>query len=916
MRLIYTMLVVCLAFYAQAQTVVDIIVNSNDHNTLETAVVEAGLVDALNGDGPFTVFAPTDAAFAALDPTVLSDLLDDPTGDLAKILLYHVVGASVPSNSLMDGQTANTLLGQMIEVGVGSDVTINTAVVTVTDIPATNGIVHVIDAVLLPPASTVADVVINSEVHTTLETAVIAAGLAGTLSGDGPFTVFAPTDAAFAAIDPTVLSDLLDDPTGDLEKILRYHVLGAEALSSGLSDGQMARTLLGQMVTVGIDMGDVMIDNAQVTVTDIQTFNGVVHVIDAVMLPPASTVADVVVNSEVHTTLETAVTAAGLAGALSGDGPFTVFAPTDAAFAAIDPTVLSDLLDDPTGDLEKILRYHVLGAEALSSGLSDGQMARTLLGQMVTVGIDMGDVMIDNAQVTVTDIETFNGVVHVIDAVMLPPASTVVDVVVNSEVHTTLETAVTAAGLAGALSGDGPFTVFAPTDAAFAAIDPTVLSDLLDDPTGDLEKILRYHVLGAEALSSGLSDGQMARTLLGQMVTVGIDMGDVMIDNAQVTVTDIETFNGVVHVIDAVMLPPASTVVDVVVNSEIHTTLETAVTAAGLAGALSGDGPFTVFAPTDAAFAALDPTVLSDLLDDPTGDLEKILRYHVLGAEALSSSLSDGQMARTLLGQMVTVGIDMGDVMIDNAQVTVTDIETFNGVVHVIDAVMLPPASTVVDVVVNSEIHTTLETAVTAAELAGTLSGDGPFTLFAPTDAAFAEIDPTVLSALLDDPTGDLANILLYHTVSGTELSSGLSNGQTITTLFDNQSVDVSITAEGTFINDAEVIVVDIETFNGVVHVIDAVLLPELTSVQDLNQINFQVRPNPASSYLDIELPQEMVNKTVIAQLIGLNGAILKNWEINDAIDTVNVSEYPQGTYILFLTTDTDFARSTIVIGK
>ncbi len=261
------------------------------------------------------------------------------------------------------------------------------------------------------------------------------------------------------------------------------------------------------------------------------------------------------------------------------------------------------LLEDPTGALAQILLYHVVGAKALSTDLSDGQMITTLNGDSVTVKIMDGKVYIDNAMVTLADLEADNGVVHVIDAVLLP-AYTVLDIIVASPDHNTLEAAVFAAELDGALSGDGPFTVFAPTDDAFAALPEGTVDALLEDPTGALAQILLYHVVGAKALSTDLSDGQMITTLNGDSVTVKIMDGKVYIDNAMVTLADLEADNGVVHVIDAVLLP-AYTVLDIIVASPDHNTLEAAVFAAGLDGALSGDGPFTVFAPTDDAFAAL-----------------------------------------------------------------------------------------------------------------------------------------------------------------------------------------------------------------------------------------------------------------------------------------------------------------------
>jgi len=246
-------------------------------------------------------------------------------------------------------------------------------------------------SISLIKAQTVVDVVVNSADHNTLETAVVAAGLAGTLSGDGPFTVFAPTDAAFSAINPDVLNTLLADPTGALTDILLFHVVSGVADGTNISDGLAIGSLLGQTLTFSANDSGLFINNAQVTVADIQTENGVVHVIDAVLLPAPTrtridgTVVDVVVNSPDHTTLETAVIAANLAGTLSGEGPFTVFAPTDAAFAAIDPDVLTSLLADPSGALTTILLNHVTSGVASTDNISDGTQVSNLAGETLTV---------------------------------------------------------------------------------------------------------------------------------------------------------------------------------------------------------------------------------------------------------------------------------------------------------------------------------------------------------------------------------------------------------------------------------------------------------------------------------------------------------------------------------------------------
>ena len=531
-------------------------------------------------------------------------------------------------------------------------------------------------------------------------------------------------------------------------------------------------------------------------------------------------------------------------------------------------------------------------------------------------------------------------------------SQTVVDIVVDSEDHTVLEAAVVEAGLVETLQGEGPFTVFAPTDAAFTALLTALgveAADLLGLP--QLGDILTYHVAGVEAMSTDLSDGQMVTTVNGQDVTISI-MGDTVMINgsATVTVANIDATNGVVHVIDAVLVPAIitgctdmmacnyslvantddqscvlpgdmcddgddatvndmvgddcmcagipATVVDIVVNSEDHTLLEAAVGAANLVDALSAEGPFTVFAPTDAAIAALVEALeitAEDLLALP--DLGEILQYHVVAGAAMSGDLSDGQEIETLLGENVTVTIDMDmNVFINNAQVTVADIEAGNGVVHVIDAVLLPPApvtNTVVDVIVNSEDHTLLEAAVIEAGLVEALSAEGPFTVFAPTDAAItALIEALEITAedLLALP--NLGDILQYHVVAGAAMSGDLTDGQEIETLLGS-NVTVTINAEGVFINDAQVTVADIEADNGVVHVIDAVLLPPTPDNIHEATATWSVMPNPAKDVVTLT----GVNPAATLALLDMAGRTVR--EFAQGTTVLNLDDLTPGTYML-----------------
>ncbi len=745
--------------------------------------------------------------------------------------------------------------------------------------------------------NSVLNIIEDSPVHTTLEDAVIAAELDGALNDpSAELTVFAPTDAAFEALGQETIDALLAEPKGDLTDILLYHVVGMEAFSGDLSDGQKVETLNGKSVTISIS-NEVMVNNAIVTVKDIDADNGVVHVIDAVLLPPVITVFDVIEESEDHMTLEAAILAAELDGALEDESSeLTVFAPTDAAFEVLGEETINALLAEPKGDLTDILLYHVVGAKALSGSLSDGQEIATLNGKEVTISTSAG-VMVNDAMVTVADLETDNGVVHVIDAVLLPPVITVFDVIEESENHMTLEAAILAAELDGALDDESSeFTVFAPTDAAFEVLGQETIDALLADPKGDLTDILLYHVVGAKALSGSLSDGQEIATLNGKEVTISTSAG-VMVNDAMVTVADLETDNGVVHVIDAVLLPPVITVFDVIEESEDHMTLEAAILAAELDGALEDESSeLTVFAPTDAAFEVLGEETINALLADPKGDLTDILLYHVVGMEAFSGNLSDGQKVETLNGKSVMISTS-GQLMVNNANIIVTDIDVDNGIVHVIDAVLLPPVVTVFDVIEESEDHTTLEAAILAAELDGALEDESSeLTVFAPTDAAFEVLGQETIDALLADPKGDLTDILLYHVVGAKALSSSLFEGQEIETL-NGQNVTVSLQG-GVMINDAMVVVADLESDNGVVHVIDAVLMPEMdplsteSAVETASDLFY---PNPAEG--------DFVNTNKEAQ----------SYEIYDASGTLQLSgktgqqgifvgELEAGIYIIRLT--------------
>lgn len=280
-------------------TIVGVAVDAG-FDTLVDAVQAAALVDTLQGDGPFTVFAPTDEAFAALPDGVLDALLADPVA-LADVLTYHVVAGSVLAADVVGLDSATTVEGEDIAIAVDSGtVTLNgSANVLTTDVMASNGIIHVIDRVLLPPsmsetapegamAGDIIATATDAGSFTTLLAAIDVAGLTETLQGAGPFTVFAPTDEAFAALGDDTIAALLEDPEA-LAQILLYHVVAGEVLAADVVELDSATSVAGEDITITIDNGSVILNgSATVLTTDIEASNGVIHVIDAVILPPAA----------------------------------------------------------------------------------------------------------------------------------------------------------------------------------------------------------------------------------------------------------------------------------------------------------------------------------------------------------------------------------------------------------------------------------------------------------------------------------------------------------------------------------------------------------------------------------------------------------------------------------------------------
>merc|ERR1740138_91886 len=278
-----------------SKNIVQLAAGTKDLSTLVAALKAGQLVSALEGKGPFTVFAPTNAAFAKLPKATLNSLLQYKNiKTLQAVLEYHVVSGLIYSSSLKSENTVKTLESEnmLVEVRNGG-VTINHAAhVTTADVAASNGVVHIIDAVLLPPSMTersIIELASGNKDLSTLVAAITAGKLVTALEAKGPFTVFAPTNAAFAKLPKATLNSLLEPKNiKQLDAVLEYHVVaGAAVFSKNLKSSQRVKTLQGSTILVQRSWRGVYINGkSKVTTADVKATNGVMHIINTVLLPP------------------------------------------------------------------------------------------------------------------------------------------------------------------------------------------------------------------------------------------------------------------------------------------------------------------------------------------------------------------------------------------------------------------------------------------------------------------------------------------------------------------------------------------------------------------------------------------------------------------------------------------------------
>ncbi len=410
-------------------------------------------------------------------------------------------------------------------------------------------------------------------------------------------------------------------------------------------------------------------------------------------------------------------------------------------------------------------------------------------------------------------------------------AQTIAEIAAGNPDFSLLVAAATKAELVDELGDDDKLTVFAPTNDAFEAsgITEETIESLSKD---ELEQILGYHVLAGEVKAADVEAGIVSTVadlslVIGTTDGVTLNGGNIVTGGAEVVTTDIEASNGVIHVIDRVLLPP--TVADLARYAGL-TALSEALDSAELVDTLKGEGPFTVFAPTNDAFGELDEV--------PTGEaLAAVLTYHVVAGAVVSDAVPAAapSLSNNAYGDPLTLLFDTTDGVSINggaAEVVIADVKGTNGIVHVVDGVLTP--LNVVQAATAAGLTGVLTAVSAAADLpddgpsvAEALAAQAPYTVFAPTNAAFADIADVIPTLSAEQ----IRDILLYHVLDTTDfaapvLAADLPTEETDLKTLVGANVTFDPSTTPPTIGGADIVTTDIVVTNGVVHLIGSVMLP------------------------------------------------------------------------------------------
>ncbi|XP_069126730.1 transforming growth factor-beta-induced protein ig-h3-like isoform X1 [Argopecten irradians] len=546
---------------------------------LETAN-SVDLTDQLTA-GNFTVFAPTNDAFNEFGNVlpastginldmgsvlvVSESMIEELTSKVSRVMLGHLSTDILPTSSMQDEQLIDTLSPVDSKIRINFYENTGTRVmmancqrVTSSDNLATNGVIHVVDQVLTPVTMTIIDIISKDPNLSYLKTALGRTALSSLLREEGQFTIYAPTDAAFRKLESGVLNRLLNQ-TSCLKKVLKNHILPNVICSGAVQGRSRTKTLLNSHLYLTRDEDDkIFVQDHQVVASDIMATNGVIHLVDQVLfLDRAKDVLDIA--SDQVPELMDLVVRAGLEGDLRNGEGITLFAPTTAALAKVDPETMNSLMDN-TSALRDVLAYHVTsGVHSAKTFYNDQRLDSFYEDNQIRINkyMEMRHGSVGLAQcvpIISSSARICNGIVHYVNKVLTPPSGSAMQVLLSDPRFSKFVELLRQTNMEQIIDEDDPLTVLALPNEAFADLPRGIKDILRKNDTSQIEKLIQSNIirgtLCCHAITNWFYTGRYVRPLAGSLLTLRSMYGTSSIGRATITECDLTATNGVIQVVD------------------------------------------------------------------------------------------------------------------------------------------------------------------------------------------------------------------------------------------------------------------------------------------------------------------------------------------------------------------------------
>ncbi|XP_068570827.1 periostin, osteoblast specific factor b isoform X2 [Cebidichthys violaceus] len=505
------------------------------------------------------------------------------------------------------------------------------------------------------------------------------------IEGSGSFTFFAPSNDAWELLDEAMRGALVSNVNIELYNALHYHMANKRFLTKDLKNGMTVTSMYNDL---GLHInhysnGVVTVNCARIIHGNQVATNGVVHVIDRVVSAVGNTIQDVIEVDDDLTTLSDVAQTAGFLEKLGQPGHYTLFAPTNEAFESLGSEVLERLQGDKEV-LKALLNFHLLDSVQCSEAIMAGTSYETLEGNNIDIGCDGESLTVNGIKmVRKKDIVTTNGVIHLIDQVLMPDSAKQVMELVGSS-QSTFGDMVSELGLSSAMRPGAEYTLLAPYNDAFN-------DEVMSMDQSLLKTILESHILKRKIVLGELFNGQRLETIAGKFLRVFIYRTAVCIENSCLVRGSKEGSNGALHLMRTLLKPAKKSMFEILTENSGFKIFLSLMEAAGLTDLLKQEGDFTLFAPSDKAFAGLSERDLS-LLKSDVNALRTILMYHINNGIFIGGGLETGvtNLLKSLQGSNLKVMSANNSMLVNSVQVPESDIMATNGVIHFVNQVLYP----------------------------------------------------------------------------------------------------------------------------------------------------------------------------------------------------------------------------------